>query len=59
LVMTGSVAVIPYAHEIAETHSLQDIHTLNLAGVAAFAVCMVSRWSAAMARALSNRESMP
>jgi hypothetical protein len=42
LVMTGSVAVIPYAHEIAETHSLQDIHTLNLAGVAAFAVCMVS-----------------
>ena len=42
LVMTGSVAVIPYAHEIAETHSLRDIHTLNLAGVAAFAVCMVS-----------------
>ena len=42
LVMTGSVAVIPYAHEIAETHSLKYIHTLNLAGVAAFALCMFS-----------------
>ncbi len=40
--MTGSVAVIPYAHEIAETHSLNFIHTLNLAGVIAFALCMVS-----------------
>ena len=42
LVMTGSVAVIPFAHEIAETHSLNFIHTLNLAGVIAFALCMVS-----------------
>jgi hypothetical protein len=42
LVMTGSVAVIPYAHEIAETHTLKCIHNLNLVGVAAFALCMVS-----------------
>ena len=42
VVMTGSVAVIPYAHEIAETQSLKVIHTLNLAGVGAFALCMVS-----------------
>jgi ABC-type sulfate transport system permease component len=42
LVMTGSVAVIPYAHEIAEAHSVKFIHSLNLAGIAAFAVCMVS-----------------
>jgi len=42
LVMTGSVAVIPYAHEIAETHSLKCIHVLNLAGVVAFALCMIS-----------------
>jgi hypothetical protein len=42
LVMTGSVAVIPYAHEIAETHTAKCIHVLNLAGVAAFAMCMVS-----------------
>jgi hypothetical protein len=42
LAMTGSVAVIPYAHEIAETQSLQFIHALNLAGVAAFALCMLS-----------------
>lgn len=42
LVMVGSVAVIPYAHEIADTHSLKWIHALNLAGVGAFALCMVS-----------------
>jgi hypothetical protein len=42
VVMTGSVAIIPYAHEIAETQSLKVIHTLNLAGVGAFALCMVS-----------------
>ena len=35
-------AVIPYAHEIAETHSLKCIHALNLAGVATFALCMSS-----------------
>ena len=42
VVMTGSVAIIPYAHEIAETQSLKFIHTLNLAGVGAFALCMLS-----------------
>jgi hypothetical protein len=42
LVMTGSVAVIPYAHDIAATNSLKCIHILNLGGVAAFALCMVS-----------------
>jgi hypothetical protein len=42
LVMTGSVAIIPYAHEIAQTHSLQCIHALNLGGVIAFALCMIS-----------------
>ena len=42
LVMTGSVAVIPYAHEIVETYGLNSIHALNLAGVAAFALCMFS-----------------
>jgi hypothetical protein len=42
LVMTASVAVIPYAHEIAETHSVKNIHTLNLAGVVAFGLCMIS-----------------
>jgi hypothetical protein len=42
LVMTGSVAVLPYAHEIAQTQSLKCIHALNLAGVTAFALCMVS-----------------
>jgi hypothetical protein len=42
LVMAGAVAVIPYAHEIAETRSLRWIHALNLAGVAGFGLCMVS-----------------
>ena len=42
LVMTGSVAVIPYAHEIAQPYSLKYIHALNLIGVVAFALCMVS-----------------
>jgi hypothetical protein len=42
LVMTGSVAIIPYAHEIVETHSLNWIHALNLAGVVAFGLCMFS-----------------
>jgi len=42
LVMTASVAIIPYAHEIAETHSVKSIQKLNLAGVAAFALCMIS-----------------
>jgi hypothetical protein len=42
VVMTGSVALIPYAHEIAESQSLKAIHALNLAGVGAFALCMVS-----------------
>jgi hypothetical protein len=42
LVMTGSVAIIPYAHQIAETQSLKFIHALNLIGVAAFALCMIS-----------------
>jgi hypothetical protein len=42
LVMTASVGIIPYAHEIAETQSLKFIHVLNLMGVAAFALCMVS-----------------
>jgi hypothetical protein len=42
LVMTGSVAVIPYAHEIAQAYSLKCIHALNLIGVVAFALCMVS-----------------
>jgi len=42
LVMTGSVAIIPYAHEIADTHGLKWIHALNLAGVGAFALCMLS-----------------
>jgi len=42
LVMAASVAVVPYAHEIAETQSLKWIHALNLAGVAAFALCMLS-----------------
>jgi hypothetical protein len=42
LVMTASVATIPYAHEIVEMHSVKWIHALNLAGVGAFALCMVS-----------------
>jgi hypothetical protein len=42
VVMTGSVAVIPYAHEIAETHSVKCVRMLDLGGVAAFALCMVS-----------------
>lgn len=42
LVMTASVAIIPYAHEIAETRSLKSIHALNIAGVGAFALCMLS-----------------
>jgi len=42
LAMTGSVVVIPYAHEIAQTYSLQCIHALNLAGVVVFALCLVS-----------------
>jgi|SRR5271169_5798449 len=42
LAMTGSVAVIPYAHEIAQTYSPRCIHALNLVGVVAFALCMVS-----------------
>jgi len=42
VVMTGSVAIIPYAHEIAEKQSVKVIHTLNLAGVGAFALCMFS-----------------
>jgi hypothetical protein len=42
LVMAGSVTIIPYAHEFAETHSLRWIHALNLAGVVAFALCMLS-----------------
>ena len=42
VVMMGSVAIIPYAHEISETRSLQFIHALNLAGVGAFVLCMVS-----------------
>ena len=42
LVMTGSVAIIPYAHDIVETHSLKWIHALNLAGVVAFGLCMFS-----------------
>jgi hypothetical protein len=42
LVMTGSVAIIPYAHDIVEAHSLKYIHALNLAGVAAFGLCMFS-----------------
>src|SRR5258708_21039997 len=42
LVMTGSVAVIPYAHEIAQTYSLKCVHTLNLSVVAAFALGMFS-----------------
>jgi hypothetical protein len=41
-VMTASVAVIPYAHEIAQTYSRQYIYMLNLAGVGAFALCMLS-----------------
>jgi hypothetical protein len=42
LVMTGSVAILPYAHEIAQTYNLKCIHALNLAGVAAFGLCMAS-----------------
>ena len=42
LVMAGSVAVIPYAHEIAATGNLHLIHEINLFGVAAFALCMIS-----------------
>ena len=42
LVMAGSVAVIPYAHEIATTRSLLEIHVINLIGVGAFALCMIS-----------------
>ena len=42
LVMAGSVAIIPYAHEIAQTYSIKYIHALNLGGVIAFALCMVS-----------------
>jgi hypothetical protein len=42
VVMMGSVAIIPYAHEIADTQTLKFIHVLNLAGIGAFALCMVS-----------------
>jgi hypothetical protein len=42
VVMTSSVAIIPYAHEIAETHSLKWIHWLNLGGVVAFGLCLLS-----------------
>jgi hypothetical protein len=42
LVMTCSVAVIPYAHEIVEAHNAKWIHWLNLGGVVAFGLCMVS-----------------
>ena len=42
LVMAGSVSVIPYAHAIAEADSLAFIHMLNLSGVAAFVLCMLS-----------------
>jgi hypothetical protein len=42
LAMTGSVAVLPYAHEIASTRGSGFIHALNIAGVIAFALCMLS-----------------
>src|SRR5258707_7493180 len=42
LVMTGSVAVIPYAHEIAQTYTLKYILSLNLEGAEGFALSMVS-----------------
>jgi len=42
LAMTGSVAVLPYAHEIALARSPRFIHALNLAGVIAFSLCMLS-----------------
>jgi hypothetical protein len=42
LVMTSSVAIIPYAHDIAETHGPKWIHWLNIGGVVAFGLCMLS-----------------
>src|ERR1700733_3830138 len=42
VVMTISVGIIPYAHDIVESHSVQWIHALNLGGVVAFGLCMFS-----------------
>jgi hypothetical protein len=42
VVMTGSVAIIPYAHDIFESHTAQWIHWLNLGGVVAFGLCIIS-----------------
>src|SRR5580698_10445093 len=42
VVMTGSVAIIPYAHDIAESHSGKWIHWLDLGGVVAFGLCIIS-----------------
>lgn len=42
VVMTSAVAIIPYAHDLAETHPAQWIHWLNLGGVVAFGLCMIS-----------------
>jgi len=42
VVMTSSVAIIPYAHDIAESHSGKWIHWLDLGGVVAFGLCIIS-----------------
>jgi hypothetical protein len=42
VVMTSSVGIIPFAHEIAESHTAKWIHWLNLGGVVAFGLCIIS-----------------
>jgi len=42
VVMTSSVAIIPYAHDIVESHTAKWIHWLNLGGVVAFGLCIIS-----------------
>jgi hypothetical protein len=54
LVMSGSVAVIPYAHEISASRTLGSIHLLNIAGIVGFALCMLSYVVVIYAALVSN-----
>jgi hypothetical protein len=54
LVMSASVAIIPYAHEIAEARTARFVHMLTVSGVVAFSICLASYLLVIRAALVSN-----
>jgi hypothetical protein len=54
VVMSASVAIIPYAHDIAESRTVRFVHVLTVTGVVGFSICLASYLLVIRAALVSN-----